>query len=205
MTEASINRIPDSDFLAGWREAARVAELGMKAAGATKALCQIAGYARSREGKHSIGFVSSRRPSVHTPTPWHISGEVCRHPRPVFVTCLATISTEGSRSPIRPWATRSSWRRPRPHGRQRRRTAQPASLMRLAALQSASQSARSENLRHQGPACYQTESPGSRGSLTLDTNEHVESELVGVGKAEVPFGVDHLVIGDARAVVAGCA
>jgi hypothetical protein len=51
MTEARVNRIPDSDLVRGWQEAARVAELGMKVVGATKALCQIAGYARSREGK----------------------------------------------------------------------------------------------------------------------------------------------------------
>lgn len=51
LTEASVNRISDRDLLAGWREAARVAELGMRVSGASKALCQIAGYARSREGK----------------------------------------------------------------------------------------------------------------------------------------------------------
>ena len=51
LTEGRVNQIQDSELLDGWREAARVAGLGMRVGGATKALCQIAGYARSREGK----------------------------------------------------------------------------------------------------------------------------------------------------------
>jgi hypothetical protein len=51
LTEGSVNRASDDALLAGWQEAARVAELGMKTSGMTKALCQLAGYARSREAK----------------------------------------------------------------------------------------------------------------------------------------------------------
>lgn len=51
VAEEGVNRIPDDELLGAWQEAARVAELGVKVCGPTKALCQLAGYAKSREGK----------------------------------------------------------------------------------------------------------------------------------------------------------
>lgn len=48
---AEVGSIADVDLLGKWREAARVAELGLKVCGPRKGLCQLAGYTRSREAK----------------------------------------------------------------------------------------------------------------------------------------------------------
>jgi hypothetical protein len=48
---AALGRIADRDLLDKWRKAARIAELGLKACGPRKGLCQLAGYSRSREAK----------------------------------------------------------------------------------------------------------------------------------------------------------
>jgi tetratricopeptide (TPR) repeat protein len=49
--EASVGRVPEDELLDGWRRCARVAELGVKICGVTKPLCQLAGYAHTREAK----------------------------------------------------------------------------------------------------------------------------------------------------------
>jgi hypothetical protein len=49
--EASVGRVPEEELLGSWRRCTRVAELGLKICGATRPLCQLAGYAHTREGK----------------------------------------------------------------------------------------------------------------------------------------------------------
>jgi hypothetical protein len=48
---ASIGRVPDRELLDAWRRCGRVAELGVKICGGTRALCQLTGYAHTREAK----------------------------------------------------------------------------------------------------------------------------------------------------------
>ncbi len=49
--ESVLGRVPDRELLDEWRRCAHIAELGVKVCGATRALCQLAGYSHSREGK----------------------------------------------------------------------------------------------------------------------------------------------------------
>lgn len=49
--ETSVGSVSEDELLSYWRECARVAGLGMKVCGATKPLCQLAGYAHTREAK----------------------------------------------------------------------------------------------------------------------------------------------------------
>lgn len=49
--EVAVGRVPDSELVMAWRRCGRVAELGVKICGATRALCQLAGYAHTREAK----------------------------------------------------------------------------------------------------------------------------------------------------------
>jgi hypothetical protein len=49
--EEIFRKVPDSELLDAWRACARIAERGMKVVGHTRALCQLAGYAHSREAK----------------------------------------------------------------------------------------------------------------------------------------------------------
>jgi tetratricopeptide (TPR) repeat protein len=49
--EASVGRVPEEELLTRWRRCARVAELGTKLCGTTKPLCQVTGYAHTREAK----------------------------------------------------------------------------------------------------------------------------------------------------------
>jgi hypothetical protein len=49
--EAAVGRVPEDELLGHWRRCASVAGLGMKVCGATKPLCQLAGYAHTREAK----------------------------------------------------------------------------------------------------------------------------------------------------------
>ena len=50
-TEERVGHLGDAQLLAGWRESARVAELGIERCGETPALCSAAGYLRTREAK----------------------------------------------------------------------------------------------------------------------------------------------------------
>ena len=49
--EVAVGNVPENELLEAWRRCARVAELGIKICGATRALCQLAGYAHTREAK----------------------------------------------------------------------------------------------------------------------------------------------------------
>jgi hypothetical protein len=49
--EASVGRVSENELLEAWRRCNRVAELGTKVCGGTRALCQLAGYAHTREAK----------------------------------------------------------------------------------------------------------------------------------------------------------
>jgi hypothetical protein len=49
--EEAVGTVPELELLEAWRRCARVAELGVKICGPTRALCQLAGYAHTREAK----------------------------------------------------------------------------------------------------------------------------------------------------------
>jgi hypothetical protein len=49
--EVAVGQVPERELLEAWRRCARVAELGTKICGATRALSQLAGYAHTREAK----------------------------------------------------------------------------------------------------------------------------------------------------------
>jgi hypothetical protein len=49
--ESVVGRVPDQELLEAWRRCAHVAERGVRVGGATRALCQLAGYAHTREAK----------------------------------------------------------------------------------------------------------------------------------------------------------
>ncbi len=49
--EVAVGNVPENELLEAWRRCARVAELGIKICGATRALCQLTGYAHTREAK----------------------------------------------------------------------------------------------------------------------------------------------------------
>ena len=49
--EVAVGHVPEKELLAAWRRCIRVVEVGVKVCGATRALCQLAGYAHVREAK----------------------------------------------------------------------------------------------------------------------------------------------------------
>jgi hypothetical protein len=49
--EASVHHVSEEELLIRWRRCARATSLGMKICGPTKPLCQLAGYAHTREAK----------------------------------------------------------------------------------------------------------------------------------------------------------
>ena len=49
--EASVGSVPEDELLGRWRRCASVAELGVRICGVTKPLCQLVGYAHTREAK----------------------------------------------------------------------------------------------------------------------------------------------------------
>jgi hypothetical protein len=51
VAEDRVGTVSDTKLLEQWRRAGEIAELGIKACGATQALCQLAGYAHTREAK----------------------------------------------------------------------------------------------------------------------------------------------------------